>query len=488
MTKSKIFFYFCLFFIFGIFLNSIFIISQILILIIFIFSLILILSFKKKLVISGFCLLFLILGVYQHQKSELEIKNNELQKYNDLEENIIFTGTIVQEPDIREKSQKLIIKPKGIKEGKILVSTGKYPEYKYGDELKIKGELKTPAVFEDFDYKNYLAKEGIYSVIYYSEIQITSRGLSSSIYGKILDFKDKLRESVYQNLSPPQSLILGAMILGDKSRMSEDLKEKLNTAGVRHITAVSGMHVVILSSILMSLLIGLGFWRSQAFYFSIILICLFVIMTGAHPSAIRAGIMGCLFLLAQKVGRKSVSSRTIVITASLMLFFNPLLLLNDVGFQLSFLAAIGIISFGKILERWLKFLPQEKFINLRSILTMTFSAYIFTLPIIIYNFGRISLVSPLTNVLILPVVPLIMIFGFIFGLLGIIWSFLGLIFSFPAWFLLTYLLKVVDFFSHSWAAKTIENVHWFWLVIFYLILGFIVYYLNRKEKLKFLNY
>ena len=451
----------------------------------------------KKLVFFGFCLIFLVLGIWRHQKAELGIKNNELRKFNDLEEDIILTGTVIEEPDVRINSQKLTIQPIKILDkenrnwGKILVSASKYPEYKYGDKLKIRGKLETPAVFEDFNYKDYLAKNGIYSVIYWSEIEFLareSRGPSSAVYAKILGFKDKLRKSIYQNLPPPQSSILGAMILGDKSRMSNELKEKLNIAGLRHITAVSGMHVVILSSILMSFLIGLGFWRGQAFYFSIVLIFLFVIMTGAHPSAVRAGIMGGLFLLGQKIGRKSVSSRTIVMAGALMLAVNPLLLLGDVGFQLSFLAVMGIIYLGPTLRNWLRFIPEERFVNLRSILFMTFSAYIFTLPILIYNFGRISLVGPIVNVLVLPIVPLIMTLGFIFGLLGMIWSFLGWIFSLPAWFLLTYLLKVVDFFSHSWAAKTIENVHWFWLIISYLILGCLAWYLNKRERLKFLDY
>jgi len=522
MSKSRIFFYLCLFFIFGIFLDSIvnklsfftphlYISGGLIIL-----GLILIFVFWrfKKLALIGFCLIFLVLGIWRHQAVELRILNDEAtlrgfrleasrRKYNDSEETISFTGIIVREPDIRSNNIKLTIEPEEIK-GKILVTTGRYPEYKYGDRLKIIGELKTPAVFaaskeaslapserEDFNYQDYLKKEGIYSVIYWPQIESlgeeTGRGWASAIYGRILFFKNKLRESVYSSLSPPQSSILGAMILGDKSRMSNVLKEKLNIAGVRHITAVSGMHIVILSGILMSLLLGLGLWRGQAFYFSIILISLFIIMTGLQLSSIRAGIMGGLFLLGQKIGRKSVSSRSIVMAAALMLAINPLLLLNDVGFQLSFLAVMGIIYLAPIFKNWLRFIPQ-KFTALKKIMAMTFAAQIFTLPILVYNFGRISLVAPLTNVLILPFVYWIMIFGFIFGLVGIIWSFLGWVLSLPCLLLLTYVVKIVDFFSRPWAAKTIENVHWFWLIISYLILGFLTWRLNKREKLKFLNY
>ncbi|MFH1656414.1 MAG: ComEC/Rec2 family competence protein [Candidatus Nealsonbacteria bacterium] len=533
MTKSRIFFIFCLFFIIGIFLSSIFVIPYFLILLILFSSIILIIGFWKfkKIVIFSFCLIFLNFGVFQHQKAELKIKNNQLEKYNDLERDVILTGIIIDEPDIRENNQKLTIRVESLKtllgpssqvcedgpsnescneydvleynnfeKEKVLITVGKYPKYKHGDRLKVKGKLQTPIIFDDFNYKDYLSKTGIYSVIYYPEIKTQNSqyrdrvSIFSRFYRRVLGFKEVLRKNIYQNLEYSQAFILGAMILGDKNRIPQEMKEKLNIAGIRHITAVSGMHIVILSSILMSLLIGLGFWRGQAFYFSVILIFLFVVMTGLQVSAIRAGIMGMLFLLAQKVGRKSISSRTIVIVGSVMLFFNPLLLLGDVGFQLSFLAVIGIINFGPILKNLFQklypnFLRKNKIIiNINNILIMTFSAYIFTFPILIYNFGQVSLVSPLTNILILPIVPLIMIFGFIFVFLGMIWSFLGLIFSIPVWFLLFYLLKITDFFSKNWAVKSIDNFNWFWIVVYYLILTLLVYYLNKKQKLKFLNY
>ena len=499
MSKSRIFFYFYFSFILGIFLNSITNFSQLSMLGFLILGIILVSVFweYKKTVVIGFCLFFLVLGIWRHQVTELRIKNNELSKYNDLAKAITLIGKVVKEPDIRDSNIKLTIEIQDenrsrLIDGNILVTTVRYPEYEYGDELKIVGKLKTPPEFEDFNYKDFLAKNGIYSVIYWPEIELLDKNYqrdpSSLIYKGILFFKNRLRESIYSSLSPPQSSILGSMLLGDKSRMSNDLKEKLNIAGVRHITAVSGMHVVILSSISMFLLIGLGFQRGQAFYFSIALIFLFVVMTGAQSSTIRAGIMGGLFLLAQKVGRKSISSRTIVMTAAIMLAVNPLLLLNDVGFQLSFLAVLGIVYLGPTFKNWLEFMPEQKFINLRSIISMTLAAQIFTLPILVYNFGRISLVAPLTNLLIIPVLYWIMLFGFMFVLAGIIWQFLGWIFSFPCYFLLTYLTKMIDLFSKPWAAKTFDNIHWFWLIISYLVLGFLVWWLKKRERLKFLKY
>ena len=328
---------------------------------------------------------------------------------------------------------------------------------------------------EGFNYKDYLKKDGIYSVVYWSEIELLESGQGNRFYAQILFFKNKLRESIYNSLSPPQSSILEAVILGNQRSMSEEVKEKLNITGLRHITAVSGQHVVILTGILMAFLIGLGFWRGQAFYLTIFFIFIFIAMTGFQSSGIRAGIMGGLFLLGQKLGRLSFNSRAIITAATLMLAVNPLLLKLDVGFQLSFLAVLGIIYLMPVFLNWFR--------GKLSILAMTLAAQIFTLPILIYNFGNISLVAPLTNILIVPLFPFIMVLGFVSGLVGIFWQSLGQILSWPVWLLLTYLMIIVDWFSgFSWVALSIGKVHWLWLIVAYLILGFVTWRLNKRIK------
>ncbi|MCK4474148.1 ComEC family competence protein [Candidatus Parcubacteria bacterium] len=501
MSASKIFFYFCLSFISGIFISSFFPPSLYIIWAGLIFCLILISVFwkYKNLVIFSFYILFLILGVWQHQQYELKITNSELRNYNDLEQKITLTGIVSAESDVRDTNVKLTIKPNKIQNGKILITVNKYPEYNYGDKLKITGFLKTPGIFEDFNYKDYLAKDGIYSVMYQPKIQLleiqNGREHFSPIYKEILKFKNKLKQTIEQNLSPPQSSILGSMILGDKRKISEDIKNKLNITGLRHITCVSGMHIIILSGILMWLGIFLGLWRGQAFYFAAFLLFLFIIMVGAPASAVRAGIMGGLLLLGQKIGRLRASSRAITFAGALMLFQNPLLLKSDVGFQLSFLASFGIIYLMPIFQYYYQKIPNFNFVSIqrlfspiKDILSMTLAAQIFTLPILIYNFGYFSQISLLTNVLIVPLLPFIMVFGFAFGLAGIISSPLAWILSLPCWFLLTYIVGVINFFSKiPWAVQFLE-ISWIWLLISYFILGLVTWYLNEKQKLKFLDY
>jgi len=311
---------------------------------------------------------------------------------------------------------------------------------------------------------------------------------TSLIGEKLSSFKEKLRKVVYQNLSPPQSSILAAIVLGDKQRISSEWKEKLNIAGVRHITAISGMHIVILSGILIWLGIILGFYRGRAFYFAVILLWLFILMTGAQPSAIRAGIMGSTFLFCQKMGRQKAALNTLVLAGAIMLTFNPLLLRYSVGFQLSFLATLGIIYLMPFFQNLFQKIKILKTFNLSNLLGMTFSAQVFTLPILIFNFGYLSLVSPLTNVLIVPLLPYLMVSGFLFLLAGIIWQPLAFILSLPVWLLLTYLTYIVNFFSQiPWASLTFQ-ISWLWLPVCYLILFLLVWRLTKRDKLKFLSY
>lgn len=500
MTSSKTLFIFSLAFISGIFANSFFLIPNS---IIFLFLFLTILSFLfsfwfKNFIIFGFCLIFFLFGIWRYQLAIFQIENSSLRKFNNIPEEISLVGTIMREPQFGEKSQELIIKVEQIYHDgtiskfneKILIITRRYPEYKYGQKLKLFGKISTPAEYiEGFNYKGFLEKEGIYSIMNFPKIELLEEKanlpLVFKFYGKILKLKEKLRKSISENLPSSESVLLRAMLLGDKKQISDKLGEKLNITGLRHITAISGMHVTILSSILLNVFLGLGFWRKQALIFSLFFIFLFILMTGLQPSAIRAGIMGGIFILAQYFGKAYASSRAISFAAFLMLLQNPLLLKYDIGFQLSFLAMTGIIFFSPILESFFRKIPN--LFQLKNILVLTFSAQVFTLPLLLFNFGYFSLIAPITNILVLPILPLILGLGFLFAFLGLFFRQLGHIFSLPCWILLTYLLKVVNFFSRSWAAK-IFNISWQWLIISYLFLGLITWRLNEKQKLKFLSY
>jgi competence protein ComEC len=515
MTSSKKLLFLCLSFILGIFLSSVFTITQSIIWAFLLLAVIIISAsffirgnpfvISVNLCFIGFCILFLCLGVLRHQISLFNIENNNLIELNDKQDQITLVGIVAKEPDNRDKIQRLKIKIENF-DGLVLITKNRYPEYNYLDKIEIIGNLKSPMETEDFSYKNYLLKDGIYSVMDFPKTELLSvnhnYNFLTYLFEKILFIKQKLRESIRQIYLPPESLVLEGMILGDSSALTSDLKDKLNITGLRHIIAVSGTHVVILSSILVYLFLFLGFWRGQAFYGSVTFIWLYILLTGLPASGIRAGIMATLFLLAEKLGRYGHRERIIVLACALMLVQNPLLLRYDIGFQLSFLAVLGLIYLDLFIKNFIiklienikyffikkrklfenKVIFNEKLENFIGMISATLSAQIFTIPIMLYNFGNISLIAPVTNILILPIVEPLMILGFVSSFIGIFSTYLSMIFFVPCYFLLYYFIKILDIFSQPFAMKTFENVHWLWVVIIYLLLIVLIKFIKKKER------
>jgi len=217
MTKSKILFYFCLSFIIGISSALSLKISQLSMLGFFLmlFALILISVFwkYKKTAIFGFCLLFFLLGIWRYQLFQSRIENNELKNY--INQEISFIGIIDNQPVVKEKTANFEIQIQGV-EARILATVWKYPEYEYGDKLKITGKLEEPLVFEDFDYKDYLEKQGIYAVVSFPAIELLDKGFGNPIIKTLVSLKNKLKKGLNEIITLPQSALLEGLLFGDE--------------------------------------------------------------------------------------------------------------------------------------------------------------------------------------------------------------------------------------------------------------------------------
>ncbi|OHA63170.1 MAG: hypothetical protein A2842_00050 [Candidatus Wildermuthbacteria bacterium RIFCSPHIGHO2_01_FULL_48_25] len=398
---------------------------------------------------------------------------NEYKEY--VGKYVSIEGVVVDDPNERRENIQLAIRPEGGK-GKILVTTDKFGEYRFQDRVKVEGTLLSPPSFEEFDYPGFLSAKNVHAVMYYPTVTVLEKGNHP-----LFLLKDKLRSVLKENLSFSKSATFGALVLGDQGRMSEEWKNKLNVTGLRHITAISGQHVVILTRMLLPLFLWLGLWRRQAVFLSFACMTLFILLTGMQSSAIRAGIMGGLLLLAEYIGRMNVALRGIVFAAALMLLFNPRLLLHDPGFQLSFLASLGIIFALPLFLRLLKKVPEA--FALRENLAVNFSAQLFVLPLLIHNFGYVSVVGVVTNLLLLPVIPFLIGFGFVFLLGGLASNVLAVVLSLPVTLLLEYYHFIVNFFFEvPLASLALPNISFFWFLPFYLaVYGMIKKYANEKS-------
>jgi len=505
LTKSKIFLYFCLSFVLGVLIASFLKIPILALLGIAIIAVILTSVFwrEKKAVVAGLCLIFLALGIYRLQS--VSDGKSFIAQYNDLKENVIFQGIVSEEPDVRIKDTQYVIEVKSLKSkvesfvrqpaeqgetpndlsdknlGKVLVALPHYPEYRYGDLIELEGKLKIPEKFNSFDYQEYLAKDGVYFTMYSPKTKLISSGKGNAVYGAIFSFKNTFKERLGRLLPEPEIALLNGLLLGERSGMSEKLKNVFSITGTSHIVAVSGFNVTIIAAIILELCFFIGFSRNQSFWVSLAAIIVFIIMVGAPSSAIRAGIMGGLLMLAMRTGRLSAISTAVAFAATIMIAANPKVLRFDVGFQLSFLAVMGIVWLYPVLD--FHFRKFSDVLKIKSMFFLTVSAQIMALPILIYNFDRLSVVSPLANILILPFVPLAMAIGFLAGIFSFIWMAPAKIMGYFAWLALTYQIRAIEFLA-SFSRSSIEifnfSVELFF--IYYVILAIIIINFWSKKR------
>lgn len=479
MPKSKIFFILSLCFLLGVFLASFFRVEKYIILILVAVGIIIFVinNKNKKAIVASAAVLFLALGVWWTNDSVNKAKNSLADsKLGSVE----FAGTVTKEPETDEKYQKIVVEDEN--KNKILINADIYPQYQYGDQLKVKCILQEPKNYEDsnFDYQMFLAKDGIYRICNKAQISVVAKKKGNKLYSAVLAVKNRFEEKLSAVFPDPEGAYLKGLLLGGSKRMTKDLNDAFSRTGTTHTVAVSGYNVTIVAAFLMWLGIFLGLWRQQVFSFALIGIVLFVLMTGAPSSAVRAGIMGGLVIWAMKEGRLANSQNAILFAAAAMLAINPLLLRYDAGFQLSFLATLGIVYIYPLFEK--KFFEGERNI-LKETILMTMAAQVFVLPVILANFEKLSVISPLANLLILPAIPYIMGMGFAAGMAGFIFIPLGKLIGFVPYILLKLELAIVQWLANiSWSSLEIKNFGWIHILVYYLILILVLYYSKRKDK------
>jgi len=336
---------------------------------------------------------------------------------------------------------------------------------------------------QGFAYDDYLARYNVYSICYNPKIILLAKNQGNFALKNIYWVKNYFVSRINQILPEPQSSFLAGLLIGAKRAIPADLQSVFSKTGTTHVVAVSGYNVTIIAIFLMLIFQNLGLGRKKSFWAIIGFLIFFAIMTGLQASCIRAAIMGGVVLLANYLGRLSKIKNVLVLTVVLMLLANPKILVYDLGFQLSFLATLGLVYLNPILTRLLRI---EKIKNgflkivLGDYLLTTLSAIILTQPIILYNYGKISLVAPLANILILPFVPLAMFLGFMTGIFATIWTGLGWVVGWSVWLVLTYIIWVLEkLASLNWAYYEMPKISvWLMASLYFVIIG--VFYKFKK--------
>ncbi|MCC6323241.1 ComEC/Rec2 family competence protein [Candidatus Nomurabacteria bacterium] len=398
---------------------------------------------------------------------------------------VTFVGLVSEYPDIRLNNQRITVTPSGY-ESNILVIVPKDQYIFYGDEVRVKGILSTPENFitntgKEFNYERYLHNQDIYFIVDKGDVEIISKNNGSWLIYKLYKLKEVFMKNIGSVISSPNSDLANGLILGARGGFDTETKNEFISTGTIHIIALSGYNVTIVAESVMKML-GTVFSMMLSLWIGILMIILFVLMAGASATAIRAGIMAVIALVARMTGRTYMAGRALVIAGLLMIAYDPRVI-TDISFQLSFLATIGILFVTPKVIGWVRFAPTQ--FKIREVIATTISATIMVLPLLLYSTGILSIVSLPANVLILPLIPLTMLASFMTGLFGFVSYSITLPFGFIAHLLLSYILGIIHFFaSLPFASVTIKQFPLIGTIILYILIFYWVFRKNHKYLIK----
>ena len=315
------------------------------------------------------------------------------------------------------------------------VNRNKNIELEYGDKVLIKGEFVEPSEarnYGGFDYKEYLKSIKIHGTIKADSIEILAKNSNNPIFTFANNINLKIKENINKLIPEKYSAIFTGLILGDTSKVEKEINDNFKIANISHVLAISGMHItyIVLG---IELLLKKGIGKRKTRIITIIVLVIYMFITGFSPSVVRASLMGIIMLISKLIHRKNDIWTSISLSLLILLVYNPFLILN-VGLQLSYLGTIGIVCFNKnvynflrklkIRNKKIKYRINRKFIlfmdKIKEILSVTLSAQIVILPILLFNFNILGIYFFISNILVSIIIGPIIIIGFVCILISFI--------------------------------------------------------------------
>ena len=326
---------------------------------------------------------------------------------------LAIQGTVTDEPRPREDRVQVVLDdirvgadaPTIGLRGRLLAWLPRTVAFGPGDRIGLRAELEEPPLLEDFDYRAYLARQGIAAIARSFSVDLVGHrpgGPTEFLAGMRRVLADGLNDLVPE----PEAAFGVGILLGIRSGIAPELETAFATAGLTHVVAISGWNIAIVTALAAAALRPLrrrpgGRWTEAGA--TVALVVGYVILVGGSPSVVRAALMSAALLVARLGGTRGHAAGALALAALIMLIAAPPLLW-DVGFQLSALATAGLLAFAGSLDRRMAFLPPL----IREPVALTIAAQIATLPVVLGSFERLSLVAPLANVAVVPLVPLVM--------------------------------------------------------------------------------
>jgi competence protein ComEC len=433
-------------------------------------------------IIALACFLF-VFGLFRYAQSE--IPKNIPTVRDRVGEIVRVEGDVVSEPSMGAKSQQVTIGSVSIGDkpvfGNLLISLplprggqGWGPVV-YGDHLVFSCSVQIPRPFSGFAYDRYLQAKGTLALCRFPHDLDRVVSKQISVTGSVLSFKNSLVEKMKQLFPEPHASFLFGLVFGGSVGLEKDIQNDFSKTGMTHILAASGFNVSLFTFVFYGF-IATHLGRKRGAVATAVLLVVYVIMAGATAAVIRAAVFGMVLLAGSAMGRRAHVVNALLFTASLMLFWNPRWLLDDVGFQLSFVAFAAIMFVAPKLEERLAFIPET--FGVRDALAGSLSAIFLTLPIILWQFGSVSLIAPFANVFVLPLLPLLMFYTI--AILPIAWLSIPVakVIAIPSFFGSKYILSMISIFaSPSFASVSVPSAQVVAVVVTILMgIGSVVYF------------
>lgn len=396
-------------------------------------------------------------------------------------------AVILKGPIENEYTYKYIVKAKTgqLKNKKFIIYINKNNNklFKYGDLIKIQGEYSSPQTarnYRGFDYSKYLKILKIYGIIKIEEANLLKENDLNFVLISINNLKQKMIDHANKNMPQKTANLLLGLLIGQKDNIQEDIIKSFRTANLSHILAVSGAHTSYIILGLTYIITKSKAPRRIGYIITIIILLVFIIITGASYSVIRACIMSIITISAKLFYKKENFFISICVSLFIILIQNPFAI-NDIGLKLSFLGTIGIIVFNKnITEFFIRIKIKE---NIAKVLSLTFSAQLMIMPITILNFNAFSLTFFISNILASPLLGIIIILGFI----AIFVSFVLNPISKILFFVLNLFLELLIFISEivtkiPGSSILVKTPNLVFVITYYILILFINYFFIIKKN------
>ena len=362
---------------------------------------------------------------------------NEYKEF--LDQKVIIDGYIVSDPEkYLTYAQRFEVVPQTKYKQKILVTTYIKNSFNYGDKIYMIGILHAPKNNGDYDYIHYLAAKGIYAQMNSSDIFVVGKSKLNSFIFYSLKVKHFVYARFQKYLPKEQSALLIALIVGQKDLMSKNVVDAFTRTGTAHLIAVSGYILTLLLAFAVQTRKHIG--KRNALVFSGAIAFVYIVMANFAAGVVRAAIMSAILVLSKSTGKQYQVMPALVLTAATLIAINPLIVKYDIGFALSFISIIGVVYFAPALEAVARTaIPKlpKKSLTLTIICT-TLAAQLITDPLTIYYFKQISLIAPVANLAVVPIIEPLLVIGYFLCVPLIAWP-VGKLLLVP----LNYILLVV---------------------------------------------